>query len=62
MEELIDALMELIEARAERNKARADCEGSWGYYGHYQEERLEKAQGRFTKAFKAAVDTAIERT
>ena len=50
MDEFTDALLELIEAKQDRDKSNADCEGSWGYYGHYQEERLSIAKESFRES------------
>jgi len=55
MDEFIDALMNLIEVKTERDKAFADCDSSWGYYGFHEDEKLAEAQERFSKAFKAMV-------
>ena len=56
MDEFIDALMNLIEVKTERDKALNDCDSSWGYYGFHEEETLKAAKERFSKAFKAMVN------
>ena len=56
LDEFIDALIDLQEAKAARDKARKDCDGSWGYYGHYQEEELQKAKERFGAALDACLN------
>ncbi len=55
MDEFTDALLELIEAKQDRDKSNADCEGSWGYYGHCQEERLANAKKVFAREFEKMV-------
>ena len=50
MDELIDALMDIIERKRERDKAYESCESSWGYYGHDIEDKLQKSKERFAKA------------
>lgn len=55
LDELTDALLDLIETKNDRNKAMADCDGSWGYYGHEYEEDLRKAKERFAAALKAVL-------
>ena len=55
MEELIDSLINLLEVRADRDKAFSDCDHSWGYFGAGREEELKKAKERFSEAFKKAV-------
>ena len=55
MDELIDALMDLIQVKADRDKAFNDCDHSWGYYGSGREEELQKARNRFSNAFRMAV-------
>ncbi len=55
MDEFLDALDAYMEAKAERDKAKSDCDSSWGYYGHDCEEKLEKARERFEKCFRDCV-------
>ena len=61
MKELTRALERFLEAKTEYDKAFNDCEGTWGYYGQYYEEQLEKAEKAFSDAFVSAVESVIER-
>lgn len=47
MDEFIDALESVIEAKTARDKAFNDCDLSWGYSGYYEEETLKSAKERF---------------
>ena len=55
MDELIDALMNVIELKRERDKAFEDCDATWGYFGYEIEERLEKAKAKFADALKVVI-------
>ena len=55
-DELIDSLLNLIEVKVDRDKARNDCDCSWGYYGAGREEELSQAKKRFSKAFRGAME------
>ena len=59
MDELIDALMNLIKVKADRDKAFADCDQSWGYYGSGREEELQNAQTRFGNALKRFIQSEM---
>ena len=60
MSEFVDALTDLLETKRETDKAHANCDGSWGYYGFHDEEQLKKAKSRFLKAFRHAVREVID--
>ena len=55
MNKFIEALQAYIEKKIERDKAFADCDHSWGYYGHNLEEELENALKEVEKTFRDAV-------
>ena len=51
MSEFLEALAEYLEAKAERDKAVGNCDGSWGYHCHYEIERVEKCVEQCKSAF-----------
>ena len=52
MDEMIDALINVIELKRKRDKAFEDCDSSWGHYGYDIERQLEEAKERSAKALK----------
>lgn len=50
------ALTRLRAATRERDKARGECDHSWGYYGDRYEEAVEEAAVEFEDALMAWLD------
>lgn len=62
MDELYYAMVEPMEAKSARDKAKADYEGySWGYHGQAYEDAVAGAHKRFTSAFAGAVREVLTR-
>ena len=62
MDEMIDALVKLIRLKQERDKAFADCDSSWGYYGYDIEKKLEEAKQRYAKALTDYLQVRLDET
>lgn len=61
MDEFYLALIDLLDAHADRDKAFEEYDGhSWSYVGQDYETTLEDARKRFKVAFKAAVEEALQ--
>lgn len=62
MEELLQALNRYNEAKAERDKARAECVNDWGYFGWREEDALKSATDELKQALNAVIDARIAAT
>ena len=60
MKELIELLTELIAIKAERDKAFAECDCSWGYHGYALEEKLKKAEEEAAQKLNEIIDRKID--
>lgn len=60
MNELIDALINLIEAKKDYDSLCRRCCEDWSYFGSHQIERLEKAEKRFVEALNSVIDERIK--
>jgi len=58
--ELVKSLTELVQLKRERDKARQDCEGTWGYYGYSIEKELEEKEDYFKKVLDNYIDERME--
>ncbi len=59
MEKLLEALSRVQKLQTERDKAFADCDHSWGYYGYDMEDKLKTAQSEFAVALKEVINAEI---
>jgi hypothetical protein len=59
-ERLMDALVHVQKATHERDKAEAETECDWGYYGRQYEQNLKDAQGRFSNILCDFVDKRLD--
>ncbi len=47
MDDLIDALIAVVQVQKKRDKACCNCPADWEYFGHDIEQRLQKAKDLF---------------
>lgn len=57
--DLLDDVQSLVIAKQKRDVARAGCDGNWGYYGHGEEGKLDKASAKVESQLKAMIDSRI---
>jgi hypothetical protein len=55
----LDALDDYRKARRSRDKARDDCDHSWGYFGHEHEQRVDEARTKTVSALKDVVRSIV---
>lgn len=55
MENLIDAIIDVIEKKQRRDKVFEDCDGTWGHFGYDVEEQLSKAKRHFGELLKIII-------
>lgn len=60
MENLAQALVELMEAQQAESKGRQDCEGgSWGYYGYPLIAERQRCEKRVADLLERAIDDRV---
>lgn len=57
--DLLDDVGDLVSAKQKRDSVRDSCDGNWGYFGHDEESKLDKASSKVESRLKAMIDSRI---
>lgn len=60
VDKLLDALDDVIEAKAKYREAEKECPYDWGYYGFPYRESLERAKATFSDNLKELIKETVQ--